>query len=200
MPDYSSLKGKRIGFAFTGSFCTILAALEQLKQLVSCGAAVVPIFSTCVANTDTRFVRADEFERMVTEAAGMPPIKTIAGAEPIGPKRLLDLLVIAPCTGNSLAKLANGICDTPVIMAAKAHLRNGRPLILAPSTNDGLGASAQNIGKLMNNKLIYMVPMQQDDHLTKPNSTVACYELIPQTLCAALEGRQLQPVLLAPAK
>ncbi len=200
MYNFDVLNGKRIGFAFTGSFCTILKALEQIKILVSYGAVVIPIFSDSVATMDTRFVSAKDFEGLVIEASGNQPIKTICQAEPIGPKKLLDILVIAPCTGNSLAKLANGICDTPVIMAAKAHLRNGRPLVLAPSTNDALGTSAQNIGKLLNNKLTYVVPLRQDDHITKPNSMVACFDLIPQTLCMALEGKQLQPVMLAPAK
>lgn len=190
------LKNKRIGFAFTGSFCTIISAYEQMVKLCELGAQIFPIFSFAVNSYDTRFVKAYDFYNMVYSATGREPIATIYDAEPIGPKKLLDAIVVAPCTGNSLAKLANGITDTPVLMAVKAQLRNGGPIIIAVSSNDAMGANGQNIGKLMNQQNIYLVPMGQDSPRGKPNSLVADMNMIIPTLESALNGVQLNPVFL----
>jgi dipicolinate synthase subunit B len=157
---------------------------------------VIPIFSTICYTTDTRFGTAEEHIQHTAELCGRPPIHTIAEAEPIGPQKLLDILIVAPCTGNTLAKLAHSIADTPVTMAAKSHLRNGRPIVIAISTNDGLAGAAENIGKLMARKHYYFVPYRQDDPIQKPNSLVADFKKIPPALKAALEGYQIQPVLL----
>lgn len=188
------LKNKRIGFAFTGSFCTIISAYEQMVKLCELGAQVFPIFSFAVNSYDTRFVKAHDFYNMVYSATGREPITTIYDAEPIGPKKLLDAIIVAPCTGNSLAKLANGITDTPVLMAVKAQLRNGGPIVIAVSSNDALGANGQNIGKLMNQQNIYLVPMAQDAPRGKPNSLVADMNMIIPSLESALNGVQLNPV------
>ena len=187
----------RVGFAFTGSFCTLARAMGALEQAAARW-QVQPIVSETVAATDTRFGNAHDFMREMQRICDRRPIESIKEAEPIGPKKLLDVLVIAPCTGNTLAKLAAGIADTSVTMAAKAHLRNGRPVVLAVSTNDGLAAAARNIGALLARKGVYFVPFQQDDPEHKPASLVAVMERIPETVEAALEGRQLQPVLLGP--
>ena len=187
----------RVGFAFTGSFCTLARAMGALEQTAARW-QVQPIASETVAATDTRFGNAHDFMREMQRICDRRPIESIKEAEPIGPKKLLDVLVIAPCTGNTLAKLAAGIADTSVTMAAKAHLRNGRPVVVAVSTNDGLAAAARNIGALLARKGVYFVPFQQDDPEHKPASLVAVMERIPETVEAALEGRQLQPVLLGP--
>lgn len=189
------MKDLRVGYALCGSFCTFSEAVPIIERLKESGADVIPIMSGTAYSTDTRFGRACEFTDKIEKITGNNIIHTIAGAEPIGPKKLLDILVIAPCTGNTLAKLAYGITDTAVTMAAKAHLRNNRPLVIAPATNDGLAASAKNIGALMNTKNIFFVPYQQDDSAGKPCSLIAHFELIPETVRCALEGRQLQPVL-----
>lgn len=185
----------RLGFAMCGSFCTFKLVLEELEHL-SKDYDITPIMSQGAAFTDTRFGKAEDFRRRVAEICGREPITTIADAEPIGPRALLDVLVIEPCTGNTLGKLANGITDTPVTMAAKAHLRNGRPLVLAVSTNDALGASARNIGTLMNAKNIFFVPMRQDSPRGKPASLVADFSETAAAIKSALEGRQTQPLLL----
>ena len=185
----------RLGFAMCGSFCTFKLVLEELERLAK-DYDITPIMSQGAAFTDTRFGKAEDFRRRVAEICGREPITTIADAEPIGPRALLDVLVIEPCTGNTLGKLANGITDTPVTMAAKAHLRNGRPLVLAASTNDALGASARNIGTLMNAKNIFFVPMRQDSPLGKPASLVADFSETAAAIKSALEGRQTQPLLL----
>lgn len=185
----------RLGFAMCGSFCTFKLVLEELERLAK-DYDITPIMSQGAAFTDTRFGKAEDFRRRVAEICGREPITTIADAEPIGPRALLDVLVIEPCTGNTLGKLANGITDTPVTMAAKAHLRNGRPLVLAVSTNDALGASARNIGTLMNAKNIFFVPMRQDSPLGKPASLVADFSETAAAIKSALEGRQTQPLLL----
>ena len=187
----------RVGFAFTGSFCTLARAMGALEQTAARW-QVQPIVSETVAATDTRFGNAHDFMREMQRICDRRPIESIKEAEPVGPKKLLDVLVIAPCTGNTLAKLAAGIADTSVTMAAKAHLRNGRPVVVAVSTNDGLAAAARNIGALLARKGGYFVPFQQDDPEHKPASLVAVMERIPETVEAALEGRQLQPVLLGP--
>lgn len=185
----------RLGFAMCGSFCTFKLVLEELERLAK-DYDITPIMSQGAAFTDTRFGKAEDFRRRVAEICGREPITTIADAEPIGPRALLDVLVIEPCTGNTLGKLANGITDTPVTMAAKAHLRNGRPLVLAVSTNDALGASARNIGTLMNAKNIFFVPMRQDSLRGKPASLVADFSETAAAIKSALEGRQTQPLLL----
>lgn len=185
----------RLGFAMCGSFCTFKLVLEELERLAK-DYDITPIMSQGAAFTDTRFGKAEDFRRRVAEICGREPITTIADAEPIGPRALLDVLVIEPCTGNTLGKLANGITDTPVTMAAKAHLRNGRPLVLAVSTNDALGASARNIGTLMNAKNIFFVPMRQDSPRGKPASLVADFFETAAAIKSALEGRQTQPLLL----
>lgn len=188
------MKDLTIGFAFCGSFCTYEKAMAALEQLTA-QYSIIPIFSQVGWETDTRFGEAQAHIRHVTELCGRPPLHTIAEAEPIGPRKLLDALVIAPCTGNTLAKLAHGIADGPVTMAAKSHLRNGRPVLLAISTNDGLGAAAENIGRLLVRKNIYFVPFGQDDPKGKPTSLVANFEKLPEALAAALAGRQVQPLL-----
>lgn len=185
----------RLGFAMCGSFCTFKLVLEELERLAK-DYDITPIMSQGAAFTDTRFGKAEDFRRRVAEICGREPITTIADAEPIGPRALLDVLVIEPCTGNTLGKLTNGITDTPVTMAAKAHLRNGRPLVLAVSTNDALGTSARNIGTLMNAKNIFFVPMRQDSPRGKPASLVADFSETAAAIKSALEGRQTQPLLL----
>ena len=187
----------RLGFAICGSFCTFKKVMEELAALAE-EYDITPIMSEGAAFTDTRFGKAEDFRRRIAEICGREPITTIAGAEPIGPKALLDVLVIEPCTGNTLGKLANGISDTAVTMAAKAHLRNGRPVVLAVSTNDALGASARNIGTLMNAKNVYFIPMRQDSPKGKPASVVADFSKTGEAITAALEGKQAQPLLIFP--
>ncbi|HIT34204.1 MAG TPA: dipicolinate synthase subunit B [Candidatus Faecousia intestinigallinarum] len=184
-----------IGFAMCGSFCTFSRVFPVMERLTE-EFALIPIFSQTVYATDSRFGTAQEHIRRASEICGRTPIFTIAQAEPIGPKQLLDALVIAPCTGNTLAKLSHSIADTPVTMAAKSHLRNSRPVILAVSTNDALAGAAENIGRLLGKKHYYFVPFGQDDPEKKPTSMVADFAQIPQTIKAALEGRQIQPILL----
>ena len=186
----------RVGFAFTGSFCTLRKGVQALEQTLEVYPNVMPILSETMAGTDTRFGEASEFRREIETLCGRRAVDSIQTAEPIGPQKLLDVLVIAPCTGNTLAKLAAGIADTSVTMAAKAHLRNGRPVVVALSTNDGLSGAAQNVGTLLNRRQFYFVPFRQDDPVEKPTSLSAAFEKIPETLRAALEGRQIQPVLL----
>ena len=188
----------RVGFAFCGSFCTYDKAMAALEQVKAEFDDVIPIVSERGAALDTRFGNAHDFMREMERICDKRVIATIPAAEPIGPKKLLDVLVIAPCTGNTLAKLAAGVTDSSVTMAAKAHLRNERPLVIAVSTNDGLAASARNIGELLCRKNIYFVPFRQDDPVGKPNSLVADFTLVSAAIRAALENRQLQPVLLGP--
>lgn len=190
-----NLKDKTIGYALTGSFCTLEAAVTQLEGIVAAGANVIPIISNIVNDMDTRFSKADVLKDRLVRITGNQIIKTVPQAEPIGPKGLLDILVVCPCTGNTLAKIAAGVTDTPVTMAVKAHLRNGRPVVIAISTNDGLSGNAQNIGKLLNTKNIYFVPFGQDDPVNKKSSLIAKNELVAKTLEMALEGIQLQPLL-----
>ena len=184
-----------VGFAVCGSFCTHAKAMEALEQVKARFSTVIPIVSECTAATDTRFGPANELMREMERICDRRVISSIREAEPIGPKKLLDLLIIAPCTGNTLGKLACGITDTAVTMAAKAHLRNQRPLLIAPSTNDGLTASAPNLGALLSRKYIYFVPFGQDVPVKKPTSLVADFSLVADAAQAALEGRQLQPLL-----
>ena len=190
------MKTQRVGFALCGSFCTHKEVLGVLAELCREYETVLPIVSQACQTTDTRFGRAEDFLARVEELTGHKPIDSIQAAEPIGPKQLLDVLVIAPCTGNTLAKLAAGVTDTPVTMAAKAHLRNDRPLVAAIATNDGLSAAARNLGELLARKNYYFVPFGQDDPQRKPCSLMADFTRIGETVEAALEGRQIQPVLL----
>lgn len=190
------MEDKTVGFAVCGSFCTHDKAMGALEQVKARFARVVPIVSECTAGTDTRFGAAHDLMREMERICDHRVISSIKEAEPIGPKKLLDLLIIAPCTGNTLGKLAAGIADSSVTMAAKAHLRNGRPLLLAPSTNDGLAASAASIGALLARKYIYFVPFGQDDPEKKPASLVADFSQVADAARAALEGKQLQPLLL----
>lgn len=183
-----------VGFALCGSFCTYSKVFPVLEQLCQ-DYKVTPVFSDVAYGTDTRFGTAEEHIRIARMLCNIEPLHTIAQVEPVGPKKLFDILVIAPCTGNTLAKLAHSIADGPVTMAAKSHLRNNRPVLIAVSTNDGLSGAAENIGKLLNRKNYYFVPFRQDDPIAKPNSLVADFEKLPQALEAALEGRQIQPVL-----
>ena len=187
------MKKTSIGFAMTGSFCTFERVLKQMEALVRRGYEVVPVLSFNAGMLDTRFMTAEHLRARIVEITGNEPIDT--GAEPIGPKKMTDVFLIAPATGNSLAKLAGGIYDTPALLGAKSHLRNDRPLVLAVSTNDGLGAAAQNIGRLLNVRNIYFVPFGQDDPVKKPRSLVADFSQIPRTIAAALSGVQMQPML-----
>jgi len=190
------LEDLTIGFAMCGSFCTHYKAMSALEQVRARWKNVVPIVSECTADTDTRFGKAHDLMREMERICDHRVISTVKAAEPIGPQKLLDLLIICPCTGNTLGKLASGVTDTSVTMAAKAHLRNGKPLLIAPSTNDGLSASAASIGALLPRKYIYFVPFGQDDPERKPTSLVADFTLVADAAQAALEGRQLQPLLL----
>ena len=185
-----------IGFAMCGSFCTFSKAFEQMRALVEDGYDVIPIMSGNASSTDTRFGKASEMIERAEEITGKRVLTTAVQTEPIGPKKLLDVLLIAPCTGNTLAKLAHSIADTPVTMAAKSHLRNGKPVLLAVSTNDALSGAAENIGKLLVRKHYYFVPFGQDDPRGKPNSMIADFSQIPSALLAAAEERQLQPILI----
>lgn len=193
-----SLEGKKIGLVLTGSFCTFERVFHAAEELVKLGAEVTPIMSSNAASIKSRFGTPEEFIRRLAEITGRDVIKTIEDAEPIGPKKLFDLVAVAPCTGNTLAKLAHGITDTPATMAVKSHVRNGRPVLIAVSTNDGLAAAAKNIGTLQNYRNFYFVPYRQDDAEGKPSSTVADFAKLPEAADAALQGRQLQPTLLAP--
>ena len=184
-----------IGFAMCGSFCTYANVFPVMETLAK-EHDLTPIFSPSAYVTDTRFGTAQSHIRKAAQICQKDPLYAISQVEPIGPQKLLDALIIAPCTGNTLAKLAHSIADGPVTMAAKSHLRNGRPVIVAVSTNDGLAGAAENIGKLMARKHYYFVPFGQDDAYGKPTSLVADFTKIPQTLVAALEGRQIQPILL----
>lgn len=190
------LNGLKIGMAITGSHCTLHEITGVLQRLVDEGADVTPIISYAVDSMDTRFGKAEDWKRKFSEITHKDVINTIPGAEPIGPQKKLDCLVIAPCTGNTLAKLANGITDSPVLMAAKAHLRNQRPLVIAISTNDGLGLNARNIGTLLTTKNIYFAPFGQDSPVNKANSLVAHMNMIPETILLACEGKQIQPLLV----
>lgn len=185
---------RTIAFAMCGSFCTFESALKQMALLRETY-EILPVMSETAYSTDTRFGTAESFRRRVEEICGREIIHTIAGAEPIGPKRLADGMVVMPCTGNTAAKLANAVTDTSVTMAVKSALRISMPIVLAVATNDALGASCKNIGALLNTKHVYFVPLRQDDPEKKPNSLVARFERVPETLEAAFQGRQLQPVL-----
>ncbi|MCQ6557863.1 dipicolinate synthase subunit B [Paenibacillus mendelii] len=189
-------QGKTVGYALSGSHCTFAEVMPVIKRFVDEGANVVPIVTQTLLTTDTRFGTSDDWQRQLKSITGNDLISTIVEAEPLGPSKLLDVLVIAPCTGNTTSKLANAVTDSPVLMAAKAQMRNQRPLVLAISTNDGLGLNAANIAKLLVCKNVYFVPFGQDNPQQKPNSLVAKMDLVPEACEAALLGQQLQPLLI----
>lgn len=192
------MKQRTVGFAITGSFCTYEKIKEVLQGLVESGNRVIPIFSNTAQSVNCRFGDARDFIIKIQEITGERGIFSIQEAEPIGPKAFLDILVIAPCTGNTMAKLCAGITDSPVLMAAKAHMRNEKPVVISVSTNDALGVNLKNIGELMNSKNIYFVPFGQDDYAAKPKSMIAHVDLISDTMEEALKGRQIQPVIRSP--
>ena len=196
MTEKQSLQGVRVGFALCGSYCVFSKVFPIVGKLLGEGAEVIPIVSENVAATDSRFGTAREHLEYLEQLTGKPVIRTIAQAEPIGPKKLLDILLIEPCTGNTMAKLASGIADTTVTLAAKAHLRNQRPVVLAVSSNDALAGNAASLGRLLDRRDFYFVPFRQDDPHGKPRSLVADFEKTPETLREALAGRQLQPMLV----
>ncbi len=191
-----NVKGKKIGYVLTGSFCTFNKTIPIMKELAEMGAEIVPIMSFNSYELDTKFGKAQSFIDKIENISGKKIIHTIPDAEPIGPKRLTDIMVIAPCSGNTISKLAYDIIDTPATMAAKSHLRNNLPIVIAISTNNGLGANAENIGKLLNRRNYYFVPFRQDNPITKPRSIVADFDMIIKTVEAALEGEQINPILL----
>ncbi|WP_353093509.1 dipicolinate synthase subunit B [Tissierella praeacuta] len=190
------LDGVKVGIAITGSFCTFETILVEIERLAAEGADVYPIMSYNANEFDTRFGLSEEWKEKIKKATGKEIIATIQDAEPIGPKGYLDILVVAPCTGNTLSKLANAITDTPVSMAWKAHLRNNKPVVVAISTNDGLSGSAKNLGILLDKKNVYFVPFGQDDPFKKANSLIAHYDMIVPTIIEALQGKQIQPLLV----
>jgi len=189
------MSGIKLGFAMCGSFCTFDKVIPHLQELADAGYDITPILSETAASTDTRFGKAQDYIHKVTQITGNTPLTSMVEVEPIGPKRLLDLLVVAPCTGNTLSKISNGISDSAVSLACKAHLRNGRPVVLALFSNDALSANAVNVGSLLVRKNVYFVPLMQDDPLNKPCSLAAELSYLSQTIQAALEGRQIQPIL-----
>lgn len=184
-----------VGFALCGSFCTFKSAVEIMKGLITKGYGIIPIMSFNAYSTDTRFGKAAEHIDKIESICGRKIIATIAQAEPIGPKKLVDVMLIEPCTGNTLAKLANGITDTPVTLAAKSHLRNEKPLLIALSTNDALSGSAKNYGRLLNTRNVYFVPFKQDNPEEKPRSMIAHFDKTEEAIIAALNGKQLQPII-----
>lgn len=191
-----SLQGIRIGYCLCGSFCTFEKSFKAAKTLADMGAMLIPVMSYNSAGLSTRFGTSEENISKLEAIAGRPVIKSIVDAEPIGPQKMCDVMVVAPCTANTLAKLALGITDTPVTMAVKSHLRNGLPVVVAISTNDALAGCAKNIGLLQNYRNYYFVPYKQDNYEKKPNSIVADFDMIPETVQAALLGKQVQPMIL----
>lgn len=189
-------QGKTVGYALSGSHCTFAEVMPQIQRFIDAGANVIPIVSNTIMTTDTRFGKSADWQQKLKDLTGNELVSTIVQAEPLGPAKLIDVLVIAPCTGNTTSKLANAMTDGPVLMAAKSQMRNQRPVVLAVSTNDGLGLNAANIAKLLAAKYIYFVPFGQDDPIRKPNSLVARMDLILEAAEAALEGKQLQPMLV----
>lgn len=198
MTDISKLAGLKVGAAVCGSFCTFSRVFRALSELADAGCDITPIMSECAYTTDTRFGRAQEHAAKLFDITGKTVLHEIVTTEPIGPKKMFDVLLVAPCTGNTLAKLAAGIVDTPVCMAVKSHLRNQRPVVIAVSTNDALAGASKNIGILRNYRSFYFVPVFQDDCIGKPFSMIADFSKIPQTIEAALEGKQLQPMITVP--
>lgn len=193
--EYSLLNGLRVGFAMCGSFCTFSNAFAAAERLSSLGCRLMPVMSFNAAAISSRFGSAQDNRDRLESICGAEIITSIEGAEPIGPKKLLDVMVVCPCTGNTLAKLAGGVTDTPVTMAVKSHIRNGGPVVLAIATNDALGAAAKNIGFLQNCRSFYFVPYGQDDWQNKPSSMISHFELLPQTVVSAMSAKQLQPII-----
>lgn len=185
-----------IGFAMCGSFCNLKYAYDELEKIILSGEEVVPIMSENVYKTNTRFGKADDWVKKVEQLCGKSVVHTIEEAEPLGPKIKLDCLCICPCTGNTLAKLSNGICDTPVTLAAKAHMRNERPLVIALASNDGLLGNAENFGRMLARKNVYFVPLRQDDAKGKPRSLVCDFSMLRETVVRAVNGVQIQPILI----
>ena len=190
------VKGKKIGFVLTGSFCTFSKVIPKIKELKILGADIIPIMSDNSYNLDTKFGKAEDIVKKIEEITEKEIIHTIQDAEPIGPKHLTDIMIVAPASGNTMAKLAVDIIDNPAVTAVKSHLRNNLPVVIAPSTNNGLGAAAVNIGTLLNRKNYYFVPFKQDNPITKPRSIVFDSEYIVKTLEYALDGEQIEPILL----
>ena len=190
------VKGKKIGFVLTGSFCTFSKVIPKIKELKILGADIIPIMSDNSYNLDTKFGKAEDIVKKIEEITEKEIIHTIQDAEPIGPKHLTDIMIVAPASGNTIAKLAIDIIDNPAVMAVKSHLRNNLPVVIAPSTNNGLGAAAVNIGTLLNRKNYYFVPFKQDNPITKPRSIVFDSEYIIKTIEYALDGEQIEPILL----
>ena len=191
------LYGKKIGFVLTGSFCTFKKTIPKMKELIEKeGADIIPIMSYNSYNLDTKFGKAKDFIKEIEDITGKEIIHTIQEAEPIGPKKMTDIMVVAPCSGNTMAKLALDIIDTPAVMACKSHLRNDRPLVIAPSTNNGLSGNAENIGKLLNRRNYYFVPFRQDNPITKPRSIVFDEDYLIKTIKFALDGEQISPILI----
>lgn len=191
-----NLGNKKIGFALTGSYCTFGKVIPQIKKLKEEGAEIFPIMSEAAYNNDSRFGKAEEFINEIEAITEKSIFKTISEAETIGPQAMVDIIIIAPCTGNTLAKLANAITDTSVLMAVKAHLRNNKPVLIGISTNDGLGNNAKNLGVLLNSKNVYFIPFRQDNPKEKQNSIIADMELLVDSVYEALNGKQIQPILL----
>jgi len=196
MNNRLELKGLKIGFGLTGSFCTFDAALLAMQALANTGAQIVPVFSYHTGSLETRFISGEPLFEAVRKITGREPLVSIPEVEPFGPKKMVDAMVVAPATGNTISKFANGITDTPVLMACKSTLRNNRPVLIAVSTNDGLGMSMKNIGTLMTAKNVYFVPFGQDGPDTKQNSLLAKLSLLPEALSLALDGEQMSPILL----
>lgn len=190
------MQGIKLGYALTGSFCTFEKSLAEMQKLKEAGFDIVPIMSYNAYSLDTRFGKAEDFVKRIEEISERKVIATITDAEPVGPAKLTDVMVVLPCTGNTLAKLASGIYDTPVTLAVKSHLRNQRPVIIGVSSNDSLSSAAKNIGILLNNKHYYFIPMKQDDPDKKPFSVVCDFSLVKDTIEAALYGKQHQPILI----
>ncbi len=190
----------KVGFALTGSFCTFKKVFDIIDKLVKTGYDIYPILSYHVSSNSTRFYEKETVFQTLVSITGKQPFTTLSEVEPIGPKKLLDAYIIAPASGASMGKMAHGIFDTPALLGAKSHLRNNRPVLVAPSTNDGLSTAAENIGKILSMRNVYLVPFRQDDPVNKPRSVVADFDKIPEALAAALAGEQAQPILLAPAK
>lgn len=190
------LQGLNVGIGLCGSFCTFKQVIKEIENMVNIGINVIPVMSFNAQSINTRFGEADYFKKQIEDLTGNHIITTIEDAEPIGPKKLFDIMIVAPCTGNSLAKLNFGITDTPVLMACKAHLRNNKPLVIAIATNDALGVNFENIGSVINKKNIYFVPFGQDDYLNKPKSMISNFSLIIPTLEQAMEGNQIQPIII----
>ena len=190
-----NFKNIKIGYIFTGSFCTFSKSISKMKDLIKLGADIIPIMSFNSYKLNTRFGKAEDFIKDIEIATGNNIIHTIAEAEPIGPKKLTDVMVVCPCTGNTISKLANDIIDTPATMAVKSHLRNNLPVIIVVSTNNALSSNAENIGKLLNRKNYYFVPFKQDNPITKPRSIVADFDMLEKTIESALNNEQISPIL-----